>query len=300
MQPQQKYFLGNHLERKLRFKVESAYDESSKMKKILKDLLVPVAKPILSKIHRFKDAHRGESCYLMGDGVSIKHFDLAAFSGKITIPCGLIPFHNEFHKLDVSYLLLIEPWWFYPYIWTTSPPIKIIGNDIQKVYRKEIIDRYPEKEFFTNLSNYLTLRRPNITYMFRDLYDDRLPDNFITHRIDVFAGSLRASILMAIYMGFDHCYLVGYDYTHVPSRSLHWYEKGQGVFYHHENYNKDFFEIAKEFIDITTITLDGTSDFINAVTYKEHTGREPIYRENTELLDNRYLKVLATWPGYTI
>ena len=101
-------------------------------------------------------------------------------------------------------------------------------------------------------------------------------------------------------MGFDRCYLVGCDYTHVPSRNLHWIEKGQGVITPHDNYNKDFFEIAKEFIDITTITLDGTSDVINAVTYKEHTGREPMFRENTELLDKRYLKILATWPGYTI
>jgi hypothetical protein len=63
-------------------------------------------------------------------------------------------------------------------------------------------------------------------------------------------------------MGFDHCYLVGYDYTHVPSRTYHFFEKGQGIFIPHENFNKDFFEIAREFIDITTITLDGTSDFI--------------------------------------
>ena len=101
-------------------------------------------------------------------------------------------------------------------------------------------------------------------------------------------------------MGFDHIYLVGYDYTHVPSRMLHWYEKGQGEFCPHKNYQKDFFEIAKEFIDITTITLDGTSDFINAVTYKEHTGCEPVFRENTELVDEKYMKVLDTWSGYSI
>ena len=35
--------------------------------------------------------------------------------------------------------------------------------------------------------------------------------------------------MLAIYMGFTHIYLVGCDYTHVPARNLHWYEKGQGV-----------------------------------------------------------------------
>jgi hypothetical protein len=262
--------------------------------------LVPIARPLLSKIHRYKDAHRGESCYLMGDGVSVKWFDLAAFNDKIAIPCGFLPWHKEFKELNVPYMILSEPFWFYPADWTTSPPIKIVRNYIQKMYRREIIDRHVDTEFFISLSNYPALRRSNITYTYRDIYDKRLPENFITQRINAFYGSLRISILMAIYMGFDHIYLLGYDYTHVPSRTLHWYEKGQGFFCPHKNYQKDFFEIAKEFIDITTITLDSTSDFINAVTYKEYTGREPIYRENTELVDDKYLKVLTTWPGYSI
>ena len=67
---------------------------------MLKNLLVPVTKPLLSKIHRYKDAHKGESCYLMGDGISIKWFDLAAFSDKTAMPCGFLPFHNEFNLLN--------------------------------------------------------------------------------------------------------------------------------------------------------------------------------------------------------
>ena len=270
------------------------------MKNILKNLLVPIAKPLLAKIHRYKDAHRGESCYLLGDGVSVKWFDLGAFGEKIAIPCGFLPFHNEFSKLNVPYMILNEPYWFYPIHRTTSPPIKIIRNHIQKTYRQEIVDRFIDKEFFISLSNYPILRRDNITYTFKDIYDERLLPDFITRRINAFHGSMRLSLLLAIYMGFEHVYMVGFDYTHVPSRSIHWYEKGQGVFIPHENYQKDFFKIAKEFIDITTITLDGTSDFINAVTYKEHTGYDPAFRENIELVDERYLKILSTWPGYTI
>jgi hypothetical protein len=268
------------------------------IKNLLKDLLVPFAKPVLSKIHRYKDVHRGESCYLMGGGISMKWFDLAAFSDNIAISTQFLPFHNDFNKLNSPYVLLPEAWWFYK-IRKTNPPIKMIVNRIQPAYR-EAIKNNPDKEFFVSLSNYPVLRGQNLTYLYRDLYDSRLPENFISNRINAFDGSLRTAILMAIYMGFDRCYLVGCDYTHVPSRNLHWIEKGQGVITPHDNYNKDFFEVAKEFIDITTITLDGTSDFINAVTYKEHTGREPMFRENTELLDKRYLKILATWPGYII
>ena len=110
-------------------------------------MLVPFAKPVLSKIHRFKDIHRGESCYLIGDGVSVKWFDLAAFSDKTALPCGYIPFHNDFSRLDVKYLSLAEPFWFYPLNWTTSPPIKLIPNKLQMEYRN-VIKNNPNKEFF--------------------------------------------------------------------------------------------------------------------------------------------------------
>jgi hypothetical protein len=268
------------------------------LKNALKVLLAPVAQPLLSKIHRYKDAYKGQSCYLIGGGVSIKWFDFGAFSNKISMPCQFIPFHNDFHKLRVEHLLLPEPYFFYPFA-DGGVHGRFWRNTMHSPYRK-VITENSDKNFILNLSNYPVIRSPNITFLFQDFYDDRLPANFITRRINAFHGSLRTSISLAIYMGFDHVYLVGYDYTHVPSRNLHWFEKGQGVFVPHENYNKDYFEIAKEFIDITTITLDGTSDFINAVTYKEHTGRDPEYRENTELIDEQRLKVLATWPGYSI
>jgi len=268
--------------------------------KSLKDLLMMLAQSELSKIHKYRDAHKGESCYIFGDGVSIKWFELDAFSSKLSISAGgLIPFHKSFSCLNAKYMMLTEPFWFYPGFWTKYVTDSTSMPYIQQAYRQIICDN-PDKQFFLNLSNFPVVRSKNVSYVFRDISDDHLAENFITRRINAFHGSLRFSITMAIYMGFDHVYLVGCDYTHIPSRSLHWYEKGQGVFRPIADYNKDFFEIAKEFVDITTITLDGTSDFINAVTYKEHTGREPMFRENTELVDDRYLKTLATWPGYAI
>lgn len=270
------------------------------MNNIFRNLLPIIARPLLSKFHQYKDAHKGETCYLIGDGVSLKWFDLALFNDRIAIPCGFLPWHKKFDELNTPYLILAEPFYFYPTDVTTGETKKIIRNHLQKMYRKEVIDRYAEKEFFISLSNYPILRRDNITYIYRDNYDKRISDSDISKRIETSSGSLRVSIAMAIYMGFENIYLVGYDYTHVPSRSLHWYEKGEGVFVPQPNYQKNFFEIAKEFVNITTITLDGVSDYINSVTYKNHTGRDPIYQENNELVDEKHLKVFATWPGYNV
>jgi hypothetical protein len=269
------------------------------MKRMLKNALAKIAHPMLAKIHKLRDAHRGESCYLMGDGISVKWFDLGAFSDKTAIPCAFIPFHRDFHKLNVHYISLQEPWWFYPWERTTGASRRVISNPRQRAYRSVIVDN-PDKTFLINLSNWPVLGRENIIYTFDDFYDDRLSTNFITKRINSFHGSLRFSIALAIYMGFHKVYLVGYDYTHVPSRSLHWYEKGQGIVMPMGDYNEKFFSIAREFVDITTVTLDGGARFINSISYESLTGKPPLYRENFELMDQRHLQILATWPGYSI
>ena len=198
------------------------------MKKLLKKLLVPIAMPLLSKIHRYRDIHKGESCYLFGDGVSIKWFNLKKFNNLMSIPAGLLPFHNDFSELSVKYLLLAEPFQFYP--WERDPPIsgKLKKNPRAQEYKK-FIENNPEKEFILNLSNFPMLKYKNITYLFKDkFYDKNLTNNFITNKINAFHGSLRLSITLAIYMGFEKVYLVGYDYVNQPTRALHWYEKGAG------------------------------------------------------------------------
>lgn len=269
------------------------------MKNLLKQLLVPIAKPVLSKVHRYKDAHKGESCYLIGDGASIKWFDLSKFSDKTAIPCAFTPFHHDFEKLTVEHFSIAEPWWFYPFERDPAVVGDFKFNPRQLMYR-EIIRKYKNKNFFVNLSNYPALGSGNITYIFKDFHDSRLDSNYITKRLNAFHGSLRTSITLAIYMGFDHVYLVGYDYTHLPSRSGHWYEKGVGKISTHENYNEDYFNIAKEYIDITTITLGESSQYLNHATYKAFTGSDPVYRENIELADNEHLRCLDTWSGYEI
>lgn len=268
------------------------------IKESLKSLLYKASKPILGKVGKFNGIHKGESCYIFGDGISIKSMNLALFADKKSIATNYFPFHKDFNAINCGYCVNITPHFFNPHLGYT-PQKRQHLNGMAKNY-KTLINGRPQVNYFVDLSNYPFVRGENVFHTFRNIPDNRLSANFIGNSINCFTGVARTSIMLAIYMGFDHVYLVGFDYTHVPSRNLHWYEKGQGVFYPLENYNKEFFEIAKEFISITTITLDGTSNFINAETYEKFTGQAPIYRENTELVEEKYLKMLATWPDYSI
>ena len=93
------------------------------MKNFIKSKLIPaLADPVLKKIQKFRDIHKGEECYLFGDGSSLKYFDLEKFSDKISIPCAYLPFHKDVEKLNMPYCFLIENSYFYPFQKVTIPP----------------------------------------------------------------------------------------------------------------------------------------------------------------------------------
>ena len=267
---------------------------------IIQNLIYPLSNKILRKVNKFENLHKNESCYLIGDGSSVKWFDLHKFNNLISLTVGYIPFHNDYSCLNNPYSLLIEPFWFYENVKTTVGNKIKIKNEIQKKYR-DVIDKKKDTNYFLSLSNYpVTYNKKNIFYLYNNIPNSLLLNHFHEKGLNPFYGSMRTSILMAIYMGFQKVYLIGYDYTHSPSRHLHWYEKGQGELSDLENYEKEFFKIANEFIDITTVTIDGISDKVNYITYEKLTGSKPIYKENYDILNMDYLQALSNWPGYSI
>jgi hypothetical protein len=266
---------------------------------MIESIFLNIFKTELNKTNVFYNKHYGESCYLFGDGVSLKYFDLKYFKDKKSIIGGFLPFHKDFDVLDSPYLTLIEPYYFFPFIRNTENKKDILINKIQLRYRR-LFSQYPDKYFFLNLSNLPITFSKNIYYLYKKIHDDRIGDDFISNHINCFEGTLRAQILMAIYMGFSHVYLVGHDYTHYPSRSLHFYENGEGLEHDLRLWNQDFFEYAKRFISITTITLDGGSETLQSVNYKDYTGADPVFKENNEIVSPEMLSILSTWPGYRI
>jgi hypothetical protein len=269
------------------------------MKEKIKQIIKPFANPIISKINKFQGLHEGQECYLLAGGVSLKSFDFDAFNDRISLVMNHIPFHNDFRKLDARYCFLIEPYWFYPGLRTVNPPRKWIRNRIQEAYRS-IIKQYRDKNFFINLSNFPVLSGENITYLFNYIPNSDLAEYFYSKGINPFHGTVRASVFMAIYLGFSKAYLVGYDYTHFPSRVSHWFEKGFGTEGDHRFHEELFFKIASEFISLKTVTISGGSEVLEYVTYKELTGRNPQFRENSELLTPSILEIIASRKDYKV
>jgi hypothetical protein len=267
----------------------------------LKEILFKVSKPVRDRVLDLKNRHKGESCYIFGDGMSIKWFDLSAFPKKTAFSLSYLPYHTQSGVLDLRYSLMTEPKYFYPYFRQPWPPRKLWRNRIQEKYRRVIVE-HPDTIFFVNLSNYPVIRGGNICFLFRSIEDDAF--EFIRECRDrglgIYEGSFRCAIALAIYMGFADIMLVGCDYTHDISRSLHWYEKGEGTLLPQPDYQRDYLEVARKYARIMTITMEGGGSVLPSMTYTELTGKQLAFRENHALLDPETKKFLATWPGYAV
>jgi hypothetical protein len=257
----------------------------------------------LSKLDALYQRHAGQECYIFGNGISLKWMDLHQFSGRPSILGNLLIFHKEASALEISYCALIESFWFWPIY-----PYKMDGkrlafknpvNAIRKEFCRSIIQN-PETLFFINFSNYPVARFANALYVSRHYAPPFESKNPFRDREDSHGGTLAFQLSLAIYLGFKKAYLVGHDYTHSPARALHFYEKGMGVVEGEKDYSRDLINYAAQHIDLVTVTLDGGSKTMKSITYQDLTGKEPHYRENTDIMDMDKLNSLATWKGYRI
>jgi len=270
---------------------------------IIKKILFYTSKPITKKINSLRNTHLGESCYIFGDGISIKWININNFNNKPAFALNNFYFHKDINNLDLRYLVIPEPWFFYPYNKMPKWSNKLLWrNKINKMH-KDIIKKN-KITTFVSLSNYpILLLNKNVFYLFKIISDNKFyfQNDCIKENINPFAGSFTTAITIAIYMGFNEVLLIGCDYTHALSRKKHWYEKGFGIIEKNDNlYNKKFLEIVKKHIIIKTLTIENDSKLVESTTYTQYTGAEPKFRENNELANKETLELLATWPGYSI
>lgn len=250
------------------------------------------------RLEKFSNRHEGDTCYIFGDGPSIKWFDFAAFDDHPAICCGMIPFHRDFNKLDVRYITLVEPWLFAPKIF--QPKILHCLRQVAAEYRCRIAS-LPDKEFFVSLSNRFFLTGKNINYVYRNLPNLRGEKDRRLNQFDCFVGSFHASLSVAYYMGFKKIYLVGFDaWTIQPARTLRWYELGDGEYFTPTNFAMEYLAVLKSETEIYTISREGESCNVKNVSYANYTGKQPEYRENYQLLTDHMLNILGTCNEYKI
>jgi len=267
----------------------------------LKDkILYSLVKGELAGNKKFKNQHKGQSCYIFGNGSSLKGMDLQRFGDKIAIGCNSLFVHSDFDKLDCRYYQIPVSLLFYPYRRYYS---KFQRNYLGDLYRKKI-RQYKNTNYFTSVSNCLSMRADNVSYTHH--FGSTIPDINQCEMDGVFSfmvGGLKAMLGTAIYMGFERAVLVGCDYTFSPRYSSHFFEKGNGIAsdISDDMCGDPFFAECQKRIELLTITPDGVeSRALKFKTYSEYTKSKAEYKENIDIVDAESLEYLDKMGCYHI
>lgn len=238
----------------------------------------------LGRNRRFMDLHKGQACYIFGNGASLKSMDLGKFSDQISIGCNSLFLHKDFNKLDCRYYQIPASLFFYPYCRYYG---KIERNHLGKLYRRKIRQN-PRPCYFTSLSNYFGIRSRNIFYTHH--FGVRSWDPEMCDMAGVFSfmqGATYAMLGTAIYMGFESAVLIGVDYASSPVISSHFYENGRGEVQRGMNSSVygSLFEVLNQRIQITAIVPSGvTSDVVKYIEYEKYVGTPSAYVENNHIV----------------
>lgn len=263
----------------------------------LRHLVWWIAYPILSRVKQLDNAHLGADCYIFGDGPSIAHFDLAAFSDKIGIAVNAFPRHKDAAKANLKYWVVAESAFFLPPVFSKKK------NRAKSLRRRLQFQRFysPPIDGLENLIHFVSLTsfpfrfRKNTQYFF-----DRFPRTYrkLTYRPgnENFEGSINAAISLAIYLGFSRAYLVGFDYTHNPPVGGKWYgiNKTSVAKPNLQGYNWSFFDQISRSIELVTVTLTDQSTYLKSITYSALTGKSLARKRNNEILKPEDLDTLST------
>ena len=249
----------------------------------------------LHNLKNYQDKHKGETCYIFGDGPSIKSFDYKNFTNHIGICCGMQAFHKDFDILNIKYYCLIEPYLFYPDWMLFRKKLqylkkhRLVTNEFRKIIKEK-----KEIDFFINLSNIFAINGLNVKFAHRTLATKlKNLSHIYENNINPFSSSIHTCLSLAQIMGFSKVYLVGFDASTMKSSGQRWYEKNGNYEDKIIDLNHvEFFNSYSKKMEIFNISHEESISYIKNSPYEKYTGKKLIYRENDQLINPKYLNLL--------
>lgn len=198
--------------------------------KILRNMIFPIYKhthaDLYQKMQRngkFKDIHKGERCFIMGNGPSLKEVDFSLLENEIVFGVNHIMKVPGWEKAKINYWTCTDG--EYLGIWTNA--IYTFWEEIQKLQGKGISCFIPfEAEHYCKLhklDEVLDLNYINAQEQYTSIDQTmRIRDIDITRFMMQGFNVVLTSINIAIYMGFSEIYLLGCNQSNLKSELLYY------------------------------------------------------------------------------
>lgn len=257
-------------------------------------------KNLLRDNEKFKNIHKGETCFILGNGFSLKYYDLSVLSNLATIGCSYSLTDKRLIGSGLNYCVFTSSYLMFP-LWRNRRSGKIQLNSLSPIFKK-IIKENSRTHFFINLTDrYAFLRQPkNISYFYH--FGEKKGYSYdISNCFSLMSGALDAMLGTAKYLGFSKVVLLGCDYLGSPLNHGHFYTNEvplEDKVFHDYNakYAKRFKKIADNLaLDVLTIFPEGVSspDF-KSKTFSEYFAVDEKYHNQSQIIDSKYWKLMQT------
>lgn len=176
----------------------------------------PLKYLLLQQNRKYFNLHRGERCFVLGNGPSLKQIDLLKLKNEYTFTVNEMFRHSQYEEMNSNYHVIADP--YYINLHTNNPVERDI---ISLILQKGSVGDSPE--FFFPLDGYDFIKKNRIDrkvkcnficpkmLFYRD-YDKRID---FSETIPSLWSVVQYAILLAIYMGFTEINLLGCDATNV-------------------------------------------------------------------------------------
>ena len=240
----------------------------------------------------YKDKHKGETCFIFGNGGSLKYYDLSALPSNVAIACSFALVDRRLRRLNVKYNILSDSYCLYPVVYNDY--IDAVQRNPQRAIFRRLIARNPDVTFFTSITNsYAFATKPrNLRYWHhfgvRDFSSADLAGNFSTC-----SGALDSMIGLARYMGFSKALLFGCDYLCVPKLEGHFYAYAPPrVGLEDEAYAQRILKCVGD-MEVVAVCPKGIgSRYFASVNFEEQFGAPEVYQTNEEIIEPADLELL--------
>ncbi len=263
-------------------------------------LLNYLSRKILSINKKLYNIYKDETCYLFGNGYSIKFINLKHFKNLNVLCSGLNYLHKDFTNLKIVADFHIHPGIFSP-VWKHPYTKKLTMKNRTREFLFKT-NRIPEKHnFFTSIYNYPFIKKKNNIFFLHNFKKEFQLDKIDpSSEFSLMFGSLYAMIGIGVYMGFKNFVFVGMDYLASKPKHGHFYEFG---IRNKIIENKEYTSKVKTLTDFYSknnnckfyfLSLNNQfSSIYENLNYEKKFNTKEHYQENFEIIEPRILKDLS-------
>ena len=185
------------------------------------DVLVPQEyRSLIESNIRFKNKHRGERLFLLGNAPSIKEMDLKPLKNEHTMVVSNFYFHPDYDYINPEY-----------YCFPQFTYTQLITKDKLTNWINEVFKNTNNPQFFFNISDILTINNcigvndKKIQYVDMDtrIKSEYFEDIDLTKKIMGVRSVPIMCIQIAIYMGFSEIYLLGIGHNNIIDKKYEYF-----------------------------------------------------------------------------